>query len=157
MSLALARFVANRGASWTEEQRNMMECSREACRTVVNQVGWCDKTDAFLKLWVSFTMLMVIESLGEERAAAVDHSGIGGFPIPPRELKVALGQLNPYAKSFLKKDLDAMEELLPILYAAADCLGFGGLSTSEALDLIQDVQARLMDVKAALGPALNIA
>ena len=124
MSLALARFVAHRGDSWTEEQRNMMECSREACRTVINQVGWTDKTDAFLKLWVSFTMLMVIESLGEERAAGVDHSGIGGFPIPPRELS-ALQLLNPYAKSFLKKDLDAMEELMPMLYASADCLGFG--------------------------------
>lgn len=149
MSLPLARFVAGRSDNWSEEQRDSMESSREFSRNIINYIGWDANTQPLMEYWIAMTQVMVLESLGEEKAATIGPEGIGGYPIPSRKL-VDLKKANPFMLQIMRNQIVAFEETVDLLYSSMDLFSYGDQDSESAMGLLMKVKDVVREVRSIL-------
>lgn len=133
----LARFVSER--SWTNEQCDDFECSREVARTIVLHCGWCEWTDCLISFWIFMTKMFVLKA--KIQADDLTMTGMGTLPSPALGL-IQLKELNVYQKKIMKDEVATFEKTVDLLYATVDAFWLSQ-QCSNAEELFSEIRETL--------------
>lgn len=132
-----ARFLASR--SWTFQQTEDFEASRECARSIVCKVGWDDDTNALVTYWVMMTKFKVLSN-GRD-ASDIDPIGMGLRPIPSIGID-DLKRQTFFQKRLMKSEIDFFKQTCDLLSATADALWLSQ-SADHAVSFLADIKANL--------------
>ena len=113
----LAAFISRR--SWTFQQTEDFESSRECARNIVCKVGWDHDTDPLVTYWVCLTKVKVLND-GRD-ASDILPCGMGSIHEPPVGID-DLRFLNIYQKDFMKSEVKGFKKTCDLLIANVDTL-----------------------------------
>lgn len=109
--LLIARQVAHAAASWTNEQLDAIEATRECCRTICYRVGYTDETECLAELWMILTM-----AKSKMSGFSGNDISLVSMGLPQTKLDLTeLQKTNLYAKRALLADLKCLFKVLPLL------------------------------------------
>ena len=141
----LAAFISRR--SWTFQQTEDFESSRECARNIVCKVGWDHDTDPLVTYWVCLTKVKVLND-GRD-ASDILPRGMGSIHEPPVGID-DLRFLNIYQKDFMKSEVKGFKKTCDLLIANVDTLWMSKES-GPAMELLEDIQHTLDIALEALG------
>lgn len=113
----LAHWMA--WCTWTFQQNEDFEASRECARNIVCKAGLDDHTDCLVNYWVGITKFKVLQD-GRD-ASLVDDLGMGTKPNPAFGINQLKFQ-NCYQKQFMKSEVGAFKRTCSLLSATVDAL-----------------------------------
>lgn len=141
----LAAFISRR--SWTFQQTEDFESSRECARNIVCKVGWDHDTDPLVTYWVCLTKVKVLND-GRD-ASDILPCGMGSIHEPPVGID-DLRFLNIYQKDFMKSEVKGFKKTCDLLIANVDTLWMSKES-GPVMELVEDIQHTLDIALEALG------